>query len=74
MVLLDVSMENQEMRLVSSLDVYKNYAGFGANSLSVIIAPIIVSYSIYGEFFGSTAVVGAAFDYQFTALITLVFF
>ena len=62
------------MRLHSSIDVYKNYAGFGGISLSIIIAPVVVNWGIYDQFFGSRSVAGSVFDYQFTALCTIPFF
>lgn len=72
-VFLELAVGGQEQRLVTSYEVYKNYAGFAANSLSIIVAPVIVNYWFKGIYFGGKALAGTVFQYQQTALITIPF-
>jgi Cu/Ag efflux pump CusA len=70
---LEMAVQGQEQRLLTSYDVYKNYAGFAGNSLSIIIAPIAVNYWFKDRYFGTQAIVGSVFDYHLTTLVTIPF-
>lgn len=70
-VFLEMAVQGQEQRLLTSYEVYKNYAGFAGTALSIIIAPIAVNYWFKDTYFGTQAIVGSAFDYQLTTLVTI---
>ncbi len=68
-----MAVEGQEQRLQTSSDVYKNYAGFAGNTLSLIFSPLVVYYAFNNTYFGKGALVGSVFDYHITTLATLPF-
>ncbi len=72
-IFLELAVGGQEQRLVTAYEVYINYAGFAANALSIIVAPVIVNYWFKGIYFGSSSLVGEVFQYQMSATLTIPF-
>lgn len=66
-----MAVSGQEQKLITSSDVYKNYAGFASITLSLILATLMVNYWFKGVYFGSKAVVGSVFDYHLTSALTV---